>query len=206
MNIIFDLGGVILSWNGEHLIDKLIPIPDSRRILRTHLLQHKDWDEMDRGTLDYAEVSRRTEQRTGIPASQILAFLKKVPDALKPFPEILQLLNQLKQEGHRLYVLSNMHVEVIEHLDKTYSFWNCFDGRVISCRIKKIKPAPEIYQHLIQTYNLNPKNSVFIDDMAKNLTPAAALGMATIHFKNPQQCEADLRRLIKQSEAKLCNK
>jgi hypothetical protein len=32
----------------------------------------------------------------------------------------------------------------IEYLEKAYTFWEVFEGGVISCRVHLIKPEPEI--------------------------------------------------------------
>jgi putative hydrolase of the HAD superfamily len=42
------------------------------------------------------------------------------------------------------------------------------------------KPAAESFAQLIATYGIAPERAVFIDDMPRNLKPAAALGMTTV--------------------------
>jgi putative hydrolase of the HAD superfamily len=42
------------------------------------------------------------------------------------------------------------------------------------------KPADASFAQLIETYGIAPRRAVFIDDMARNLKPAAALGMTTV--------------------------
>jgi len=46
------------------------------------------------------------------------------------------------------------------------------------------KPAPEAYQHLCDAYELDPAQSLFADDMARNLKPAKAIGMTTLWVDN----------------------
>lgn len=42
------------------------------------------------------------------------------------------------------------------------------------------KPADASFAQLIATYGIDPERAVFVDDMARNLKPAAALGMTTV--------------------------
>jgi len=46
------------------------------------------------------------------------------------------------------------------------------------------KPAPEAYQHLCDAYGLDPAQSMFADDMARNLKPAKQIGMTTLWVDN----------------------
>jgi len=46
------------------------------------------------------------------------------------------------------------------------------------------KPAPEAYQHLCDAYELDPAQSLFADDMARNLKPAKQIGMTTLWVDN----------------------
>ena len=46
------------------------------------------------------------------------------------------------------------------------------------------KPQPPAYQHLLAAHGVNPASSLFVEDMARNLTPAKALGMTTLWLDN----------------------
>ena len=42
------------------------------------------------------------------------------------------------------------------------------------------KPAPEVYTQFVEKYDIEPSRAVMVEDMARNLIPAAALGMKTV--------------------------
>ena len=46
------------------------------------------------------------------------------------------------------------------------------------------KPEPWAYQHLCDTYGLDPVESLFAEDMARNLKPAKDIGMTTLWVNN----------------------
>jgi hypothetical protein len=67
---------------------------------------------------------------------------------------------------------------------------------VISSHIKSIKPEPEIFEYLIGTYNLIPRNTVFLDDLKCNIDAAKKFGLNTIHVKNASKIKEELYQMI----------
>jgi len=50
-NIIFDLGGVVLEWNPDRILENYYADDDLRAAMKTALFLHPDWLQMDRGLL-----------------------------------------------------------------------------------------------------------------------------------------------------------
>ena len=195
MNLVFDLGGVVVRWDPEAIIAGVFDDETLRTKVRKGVFEHADWLELDRGTLGRDEAIVRAAQRTGISSSDMKRLLHAVPPSLVVFPETLELLHRLKKKGYPLYCLSNMHFASIEYLEQQHDFWDLFQGRVISCRLQLCKPEAGIYEHLLRTYGLEAKETIFIDDVQKNLDAAAKLGIKPLKFENAAQCERDLRRM-----------
>jgi putative hydrolase of the HAD superfamily len=195
MNLIFDLGGVVVRWDPAAIIASVFEDTDVRNRIRDGVFAHPDWLELDRGTLGREDAIRRAAQRTGIDAAELTRLLLAVPPSLVPIPHTVELLYRLKARGYPLYCLSNMHVASIEHLEREQRFFEVFAGRVISCRLNLCKPEPAIYRHALETYGLRAADTVFIDDVEVNLAAAAQLGIRTIRFRDAAQCERELRSL-----------
>lgn len=195
VNLIFDLGGVVVRWDPEAIIAGVFDDEEVKARVRKAVFEHPDWLELDRGTLGRDAAIERAARRTGVPAADLRRLLLAVPPSLVPFPDTVDLLYRLKAKGLPLYCLSNMHFASIEHLEASHRFFEVFDGAVISCRLKLCKPEPAIYQHALATYGLRPGDTVFIDDVQKNVDAAARLGIRTIRFENAAQCERELARL-----------
>ena len=85
-----------------------------------------------------------------------------------------------------------MHRASIDYLERVHDFWSLFDGAVYSCRIKHVKPEPEIYEHLLSAYGLDAAETVFIDDMRENVDSASRLGIRTVHYRDVDQCRQAL--------------
>lgn len=195
MNLVFDLGGVVVRWDPDAIIAGVFSDPGIRSRVKADVFSHPDWLELDRGTLAREQAIARAAQRIGVALGEMRRLVHAVPPSLTVFPDTVELLYRLKREGYPLYCLSNMHFASIEYLESRHTFWDVFDGRVISCRLKLCKPERAIYEHLLQTYALEPGETVFIDDVQKNLDAAAELGIRTLRFENAAQCERELRAL-----------
>ena len=192
MNIVFDLGGVVFNWQPEAIIQSVFDDPVSQRLVREQIFQHVDWVELDRGTLTLQRAVERGAQRTALPKHDIERLLNAVPPFLTPIGATIDLLREVYQTANRLYVLSNMHTASIAYLEQKYNIWDMFDGVVISSRIQMVKPELQIYEHLLGLYELQPADTIFIDDMLENLAAAATLGIRTIRFVDPTQCRQAL--------------
>jgi epoxide hydrolase-like predicted phosphatase len=71
-----------------------------------------------------------------------------------------------------------------------------FDAVVISGEVGIRKPAPEIYRLGAERIGLEPAACVFVDDLPFNLSPAADLGMATVHHRGAGETIGELERLL----------
>ena len=195
MNLVFDLGGVVVRWDPEAIIDGVFKDEITKTKVRQAVFEHADWLELDRGTLGRDEAIERAARRSGLAAEDIKRLLHAVPASLVVFRDTVELLYRVKRKGHPLYCLSNMHFASIEYLERQHTFWDVFEGRVISCRLQLCKPEPGIYEHLLREFGLKAEDTLFIDDVQKNLDAAAQLGIQTLRFEDAAQCERELRAL-----------
>jgi putative hydrolase of the HAD superfamily len=195
VNIVFDLGGVVVTYDRTALMAELYADPATHAAVHTGIEEHLDWLEMDRGTLAEADAVARAAQRCGVAATGFARFMDRMAVSWTPIPETVDLLYRLRANGHALFCLSNMHPASTAFLERAFTFWEVFTGTVISCRVGLCKPEPAIYAHLLERHALAAPETVFIDDLPVNLRAAAAFGIRTIRFESPAQCAAALRDL-----------
>jgi HAD superfamily hydrolase (TIGR01509 family) len=192
LNIVFDLGGVILTWDPDAIVASVFDDPAVRRLMLERVFGDADWIELDRGTLSHHLAIERAGQRTGIDPARLEALFDALLPSLAPVPDVLELVEALRNAGHRLFVLSNLQRASLAYIDATYDIFALFDGRVVSCEIGACKPEPVIYRHLLEAFALDPAATVFIDDVQANLDAAAAHGMRTVLFTTAEACRAEL--------------
>lgn len=192
-NVIFDFGGVLVTWRPQEIIDSFYSEPALRESLRTHAFQHDDWLDMDRGTLDEASVAARCAARMARPEAELKALFDHVRAALTPIEPTVALLRELRERpGLKLYALSNMSATIFAYLAGRHDFFELFDGIVVSAEVKLLKPEPQIYEHLRDRFALDFAESVFIDDLTRNVESARNVGLPAIQFKTTEQVRHEL--------------
>jgi putative hydrolase of the HAD superfamily len=202
MNIVFDFGAVLFTWQPAVLLRQTFPgqihTLDQAAHLAHQFFSHTDWHEFDRGVLDADAVIARTAERLDLPLQPMGDLVHGIAELLTPIAEsvaVLQQLHQRRQAGDGitgLYFLSNMPVPYARFLEKQHAWMQWFDGGIFSGDVLHIKPDPVIYQLLQSRYALVPEHTVFIDDLKANVKAAQLLGWQGIHFETPSQLQADL--------------
>jgi putative hydrolase of the HAD superfamily len=205
VNIVFDFGAVLFTWQPGALIQTHFPehavTQEQRSALAHAVFGHADWHDFDRGVLTASEVSERTAHRLGLNEPDLRALVDGIGERLQTMDDTLALLAQLRALRDapgsvlRLYYLSNMPEPYARVLEHKHSFISWFDGGIFSGDVKHIKPEPEIYELLEHRYQLVPSLTVFIDDLAKNVTYAQSRGWQGIHFESAAQLKAQLQHM-----------
>ena len=192
MNVVFDLGGVVLTWDPRAIVSSVFDDPAVRARVLERVFGDPEWVELDRGTVSRARAIERAAQRTGIDVTTVEQLFNAMLRSLVPAPDVLDLIKALRSAGNRLFVLSNFQRASLAYVEATYDIFALFDGRVVSCEVGACKPEPAIYRHLLTAFTLNPAVTVFIDDVQANLDEAAAHGIRTVRFTTVQACRAAL--------------
>jgi len=190
-NVIFDFGGVLVDWNPRYLYrDYFEDESEMENFLRSVCTD--EWNvEQDRGR-SLAEGTRLLQDKFPEFHSLIQLYYDKWEVMLHgDIPETVSLLYKLK-EKYKLYGLTNWSAETITIAYERFPFFREFNGIVVSGEEKMIKPDKQLYHLLLDRYNLNAGNTIFIDDNIKNIKAAEEMGMNAIHFENPGQLEAKL--------------
>ncbi len=182
-NIVFDMGNVLIRFDPLLFIEREgITDQEDRKIILDELFNSVEWAQMDRGIL---------EEKTAEPF-----ILKRFPERLHPavcnllyhwaipgdeLPGMRELVAELKEAGYRLFLLSN--ASTAQH-----RYWplfpvsRYFDGKLISCDVKVVKPMREIYQIFTDRFLLDPEECLFIDDAPANVAAAITCGWNGIVF------------------------
>ena len=193
MNVVFDLGGVVLTWDPVAIVVSVFDDPRDRERALNGVFDDPDWIELDRGTLPLAMAIERAAQRTDIDADRLRSLFKVIPRSLVPVPDAVELVQAVRAAGNPLFVLSNLHRASLVHLETATGVFDLFDGRVVSCEVGACKPEAAIYRRLLRDFDLDPSVTVFIDDTKVNLDAAARHGMRTIRFESAEECRAELQ-------------
>lgn len=191
-NIVFDLGGVVVARDPRKVSAEFqaffsfiyqIPMP--------HF-----WEEYDRGTSSLEEVMNYICEHNDCSREVCDDYIATAINLQEEIAPTKVLIEQLKQAGYRLYVLSNMSPEFIDFIRRLPVYAN-FDGEVVSCEERVVKPEPEIFRLLLDRYSLEPEQCIFIDDRIDNIEAAEREGICGFHFdRNNPQASCELLRTM----------
>lgn len=193
-NIVFDLGGVVFARDVKKLerdfVDffSYIMLPEMPRF----------WEEYDRGTRSYDEVIEDLCAYNSCERGKAEEYLRRSIVMQEAVPSTERLIADLKAAGYRLFVLSNMSCEFIEFL-RRMPVYAAFDGEVVSCEEHAVKPERRIYEILLDRYELDARQTMFIDDRASNIEAAREMGIEGFlfdHARPEKSCEALRARLL----------
>ena len=185
MDIILDMGNVLLEWNKDKILRGVVKTEKDYMILDKAIFQSGLWERLDLGTLTREELVLKVVSMIGsIYQEKVQEVVWNWPSYIEIYTEVFPLLARLKEKGHSIFVLSNTSPVFYELLEEQLSPLNeILDGFVLSCDIKVIKPDPKMFEEILHKYQLNPANCIFLDDVKDNTKMAESLGIKAYQVK-----------------------
>ncbi len=193
--VVFDFGGVLIDWNPRHLYRKLFQSDQEVEWFLENVCT-SEWNVMqDAGRPFEIAIDERKEKYPSY-SKEIEAYFHRwremVTGEIQGSKEVLI---SLKSSGYNVYGLTNWSDQTFSIIPEEFDILNFLDGVVVSGKEGVVKPDPDIYQLLIDRYDIDPASSVFIDDSKSNIDVAQSLGFHTIHFKSSDQMKSELNDL-----------
>lgn len=177
--VVFDIGRVLIEFTPEIYVKTLFPGDEKKQ---QHILKNvygsPYWPQLDRGPITHEEAAQKiAEESGGDPADHLLA-MRGWSDHIVMMEEGWRTVQACRAHGKRIYLLSNYNKDCFARLMELHGErFSVFDGRCISYESQQMKPEPEIYQRLINTYRLTPARTLFIDDVLANVEGAMRMGI-----------------------------
>jgi 2-haloacid dehalogenase len=191
-NVVFDIGAVLVDWNPRYYYRKVI---QDEALIEKFLGEVATFEFNHTLDLGRPWEDARAELMAKFPEYEAMidAYWHNWLEMFSgPIHESVDILMDIKRRGYPLYALSNWNDVKFQVALQEFPFLRLFDGRIVSGEVKLGKPDPQIYQLLLDTYKLNPRESLFIDDRLDNVNAARQLGIEAIQFLSPVQLERDL--------------
>ncbi len=192
--IIFDFGGVLVDWNPRNLYKNYFPNPQEMEDFLQEV-NFMEWNaQQDKGR-KFSEGVQILSEQFPHRAALIRAFHENWIQSINGSIEgSVKILRELKAKKHPLYGLSNWSMETFPLTRSRFSFFDLFDGILLSGEVQLIKPDPAIYELCLQMANKSAQECLFIDDSPANISTAQTLGFDAIHFKSPEQLRNELEK------------
>ena len=198
-NLIFDYGGVFLLLDEEKTYQAF---KDLGLLFISPALAASNND-FQRGRISIPTFISNIQKELPRPATeeQIIdawcAMLGRLPQ------ERIELLKKLKKQ-YRLFLLSNtddIHIDrVTRTTPEAVEFLAQFERVYYSQNTGYRKPEIEIFQLVIDENNLNPSESLFVDDIKENAEAAGRVGMHYHWLDLSRETVLDIERVIEEIE------
>lgn len=193
--IIFDIGNVLIKFRWEDYLKDCGYDEEVIQKVANATVNNKLWKEWDRGEKETDELINLCCKQEPCVEKEIRKLFDDFLQLVEEYDYSADFIKNLKQNGYKVYLLSNYSKRNFELGKEYFKFYPYVDGGVISYEIQHIKPEAEIYEALIKKYKINPNEAVFLDDLQENLEGAKPFGFATIQVISYEQTLEDLREL-----------
>ncbi|MFW6378032.1 MAG: HAD family hydrolase [Bacillota bacterium] len=196
-NIVFDIGQVLLTFNPEQYLREQFNLSTGQiKEIASETFRSKVWLDLDRGKITKNEAAEIFAERLPEYSQVLIEGVLNWEGILNPIEPNVKLLKDFyNNDAYEVYALSNFNDESYQVAKQKFSFLELFKGEIISGQVGYIKPEPEIYQLLLEKFELEPIKTLFIDDSRENLTAAEEIGIKTIHYRSPEQLQREIKHL-----------
>ncbi len=198
--VVFDLGAVLIDWNPRYAYRKMARVlghsstdVEAKLDFFLHDVATGEWNsQMDAGVVFQTAIDRRAQEfpewkkwlqmwRDEWPTMMRDA----IGESVAVFEETVAARRAGKLKG--VIALSNWEANTFKIAQARFPFLSDFDQRLISGEEKLIKPNPAFFKLLESRFGVQPRRSIFVDDLIKNTEVAASLGYEVHLYQNAAQ-------------------
>ena len=203
--IIFDLGGVVITLDQSQAIQRFkdLGLSDAEQRLDPYQ-QSGIFGQLEEGLITAEDFRREFSMLVGYEATMEQCayawqgYAKEVPQ------RNLAALQQLRQKGYRVVLLSNTNPFMMQWAESTdfdghgHPLSYYFDACYLSYQLKMMKPSEMIFREVLRQEKSFASNALFVDDGPRNVMVASQLGMRTFCPENGSDWTQEIYEYIKQ--------
>lgn len=193
-NIIFDMGDVLVKIKPAQTLDEFCVLGAKREVVNAVFEEKEIFIKYHSGLITSETFRTELSQKLGLPARVTdeqfdNAWLASVTEPAVPtedFKDRIRFIENLKSQGYKIFLLSNINMIHYLNAEKCYGelLDRCIPARrrYYSHHMGKMKPHPEAFQHVLNENNLNPNETIFLDDLLENVESAKKIGLHAMQF------------------------
>jgi putative hydrolase of the HAD superfamily len=204
--LVVDWGGVLttgldaalVGWSAADGIDYPHYQAAIGRLLgdsASHEARYNPVHALERGELALPDFEQRLAAElvtvSGAPVEPE-GLVARMLERFEQAPDMVGLVRRAHEAGIRTALLSNSWGN-----DYPRDGWaEMFDAVVVSGEVGMRKPDPDIFEHTLALLGLTAPECVFVDDLARNVRGAVALGFVGVHHTSYATTAAELTALF----------
>ncbi|EIT75023.1 hypothetical protein AO1008_07754 [Aspergillus oryzae 100-8] len=189
--IIFDLGGVILTWDLPE--DTVISAQIFKRMLTS-----QTWSDYERGDLSENGCYQRLAEDFGIDSADIAHTVRQARESLVTDTAIMNIISEIRARANHIAIFAMSNISqpdyaalLLDHRGMC-SFDRVFPSGCYGTR----KPELSFYNKVLREIDTPPENVIFVDDQLENVISAQSIGIHGIVYTNAAELGRQLRNLI----------
>ena len=184
--ILSDLGNVVVFFDNERTVTALAALTgrDPSAVRKAAFLPGL-CTRYGRGDLDTGQFMRVVMARMNVPKREMPSdaeFGRAFAEVFTPNDDVIARWRLLRMAGVTLTAVSNIEPLRADEL-RRMGIFSLFDHLVLSYEEKLVKPSAELMVRSLDRSACAAEEALFVDDVAENLVPAAALGIRTHHYR-----------------------
>ena len=202
-NVIFDLGGVIMTLNPQEAVRRFVELGlQQAPEMMDPYTQQGIFGDLEEGKISPDEFTAELERLVGRSLSfeEVqhcwLGYVKEVPQRNIAF------LRQLKAAGYRLILLSNTNPFMMAWAmgpgfsGDGHALSDFFDACYCSYELGAMKPAREFFTKMLMKEMVPPSECLFVDDGPRNVATASQMGIMTLCPENGEDWTGKVTTLL----------
>lgn len=188
-NVIIDLGGVVIDLDRDKCVKAFEKLGlDNVDSMLDLYRQEEPFLSVETGRITAAEFYDQLRSLTGKNSTDI-EFENAFNEFLVGLPlERLEALRNMRAKGFKLYMISNTNAIMFDgwikraFMQEGLRVGDYFDGIITSFAEGVCKPDAQIFETVLNRFNLNPEESVLLDDSEANCNAARKLGINAVRI------------------------
>jgi HAD superfamily hydrolase (TIGR01509 family) len=183
-NIIFDLGNTLLFFDFEYFYDGISKLEKNLNPthLRRFIKKRNLGSLLTTAKISHLQFFRILKRKFNLKVG-FKDFMHLYCDIFWENKPMLNLIENLySKKVFRIFLMSNTDSRHMLFINRNFPQINLFKHKILSYKVKMMKPSRKIYQYIINRYNLNASETLFIDDLKVNIKSAKLFGFTTIHY------------------------
>ncbi len=194
--VVFDLGGVLIDWDPRRLYRTVFDGDEDKVTWFLESVCTAEWNDLQDAGRSLADATAERTQLFPEWRDAIAAYYGRwIEMIVGRIPGTATILRRLKEQGIRVFALSNWSAETFPWVRDDYPELHLFERTFLSGDHGVTKPDLRFYRIALDGIGGPAERMVFIDDKQVNVAAAQQAGMLGIRFTDAPALEVELRRL-----------
>lgn len=192
--LIFDIGGIILDVSNEAIVKSLGITEEETKALRKLVYRDKRFLACLKGRMTQEQYREQLIEENPEKEKEIDKILNPIyQEKVLPFiSDTWNYICELRKQGYKIYFLSNLTKVSYEYLKEKLKITQLVDGAIYSWQEGLTKPEKEIYELLLDRYQIKREEAIFFDDKLQNIEMGNQLGIKSILYKSKKDIEENI--------------